>query len=318
MRPATFNSSPTRWKKHTRLRRVTPPPIPRATFSRTPRSQKGHTSYDKDGNLRSGNPSSDGWVILWQGMRQVTIGSGSTATQLYESESRFENPQLGTWISPDPKQYIDGMNYYQMEIGNPVSLLDPSGNGTFGRIVGGIIGAIGGGIAGGIVGGSIDGAIGAAGGSVVPGAGTVAGGAAGLSWGAMTGGAAGAAGGWKAGGAVGSRVENWIVSRMTGGSGSAGSGSGGSGSGGSSGKNCPQTNSNSAGSTASDANKLNHIFGNAQHGLDGIVKNLGSQQAAMNALQQATEAAVQQQGLTGVLKRRYKLPVKRLPFGATS
>jgi len=94
---------------------------------------------------------------------------------------------------------------------------------------------------------------------------------------------------------------------MTGGSGSAGSGSGGSGSGGSSGNNCPQTNSNPGGSTGSDANKLNHIFGNAQHGLDGIVKNLGSQQAAMNALQQATEAAVQQQGLTGVFETQVQV-----------
>jgi hypothetical protein len=54
--------------------------------------------------------------------------------------------------------------------------------------------------------------------------------------------------------------------------------------------------------TFGDANKLNHIFGNARHGLDGVVNNLGSQQAAMNALQQATEAAVQQQGLTGVFE----------------
>ncbi|MGH9680190.1 MAG: hypothetical protein ACRD4Y_09575, partial [Candidatus Acidiferrales bacterium] len=53
---------------------------------------------------------------------------------------------------------------------------------------------------------------------------------------------------------------------------------------------------------ATDANKLNHIFGNSQHGLDGIVKGLGSQQAAFNALQQATEAAVEKQGLTGVFE----------------
>lgn len=53
---------------------------------------------------------------------------------------------------------------------------------------------------------------------------------------------------------------------------------------------------------AVNANKLSHIFGNAQHGLDGIVNSLGSQQAAMNALQQATEAAVRQQGLTGVFE----------------
>jgi RHS repeat-associated protein len=84
-------------------------------------------AYDQDGNLRSGDPASDGWLILWQGMRQVTIGSGGSATVLYESQSRFDNPQLGTWISPDPKQYVNGMNYYQMELGNPISNVDPSG-----------------------------------------------------------------------------------------------------------------------------------------------------------------------------------------------
>ncbi len=64
----------------------------------------------------------------------------------------------------------------------------------------------------------------------------------------------------------------------------------------------PSQGAQAAENAGADANKLNHIFGNAQHGLDGVVNSLGSQQAAMNALQQATEVAVQQQGLTGVFE----------------
>jgi hypothetical protein len=53
---------------------------------------------------------------------------------------------------------------------------------------------------------------------------------------------------------------------------------------------------------AIDANKLNHIFGDAGHNLDPLVKEFGSQESAFNALQQATDAAVRQQGLTGVFE----------------
>lgn len=40
---------------------------------------------------------------------------------------RFQNTKLGEWGRPDPAQYIDGMNLYQMEIDNPVGLVDPEG-----------------------------------------------------------------------------------------------------------------------------------------------------------------------------------------------
>jgi hypothetical protein len=44
-------------------------------------------------------------------------------------------------------------------------------------------------------------------------------------------------------------------------------------------------------SGASLANKLNHSFGKASHGLDGLVEQLGGRQAAYEALQNATAAA---------------------------
>jgi hypothetical protein len=56
------------------------------------------------------------------------------------------------------------------------------------------------------------------------------------------------------------------------------------------------------GQAAADANKLNHIFGKAAHNLDALVSEFGSQEAAYNALQKATQQAVSQQGLTGVFE----------------
>lgn len=56
------------------------------------------------------------------------------------------------------------------------------------------------------------------------------------------------------------------------------------------------------GSAAADANKLNHIFGKAAHNLDGLVSEFGSQEAAYNALQKATQEVVSQKGLTGVFE----------------
>jgi RHS repeat-associated protein len=53
---------------------------------------------------------------------------------------------------------------------------------------------------------------------------------------------------------------------------------------------------------AVDPNKLNHIFGNAEHGVDGLVDTFGSQENAYNAIQQATQGLVDQQGVTGVFE----------------
>jgi hypothetical protein len=51
---------------------------------------------------------------------------------------------------------------------------------------------------------------------------------------------------------------------------------------------------------SADANKLNHIFGQSKHGLDAVVQQMGSQEAAYKALQEATEAAVKKNNLTGL------------------
>jgi RHS repeat-associated protein len=51
-----------------------------------------------------------------------------------------------------------------------------------------------------------------------------------------------------------------------------------------------------------NVNKLNHIFGNAEHDLDGVVAQFGSQQSAFSAIQQATQAAVVRQGVTGIFE----------------
>jgi len=56
------------------------------------------------------------------------------------------------------------------------------------------------------------------------------------------------------------------------------------------------------GEAAANANKLDHIFGKAAHNLDALVSEFGSQEAAYSALRQATQAAVRQQGLTGVFE----------------
>lgn len=61
------------------------------------------------------------------------------------------------------------------------------------------------------------------------------------------------------------------------------------------------------GEAAANANKLNHIFGKAAHNLQALVSEFGSQEAAYNALRQATQAAVSQQGLTGVFEISVKV-----------
>ena len=58
---------------------------------------------------------------------------------------------------------------------------------------------------------------------------------------------------------------------------------------------------------ATEANKLNHIFGKAIHNLGGVVKHYGSQKAAFTALKSATEAAVKSQGLTGAFQTVVKV-----------
>ncbi len=61
-----------------------------------------------------------------------------------------------------------------------------------------------------------------------------------------------------------------------------------------------------------DPNKLNHIFGQSRHNLDGVVKQFGSQEKAFNAIQQATETAARSQGLKGVFETTVKVGTENI------
>jgi hypothetical protein len=55
-----------------------------------------------------------------------------------------------------------------------------------------------------------------------------------------------------------------------------------------------------------DPNKLHHIFGEPKHNLGPLLNQFGgNQQAAFEAVQNAAQAAIQQQGITG----KYKIVV---------
>ena len=58
----------------------------------------------------------------------------------------------------------------------------------------------------------------------------------------------------------------------------------------------------SASQVAADANKVFHIFGNAEHNLSELVQSYGSETNAYNALQTATEAVAKEQGLSGTFE----------------
>ena len=58
---------------------------------------------------------------LYQGMSLDPI------TGLYYERARWYSPSLGTWISQDPLQYINGANTYQYVGSSPVGRVDPSG-----------------------------------------------------------------------------------------------------------------------------------------------------------------------------------------------
>jgi len=53
---------------------------------------------------------------------------------------------------------------------------------------------------------------------------------------------------------------------------------------------------------AVDMNKLNHLFDQARHNLGPLVAQFGSREAAFEALQTATQAAVRSRGITGVFE----------------
>jgi uncharacterized protein RhaS with RHS repeats len=55
-------------------------------------------------------------------------------------------------------------------------------------------------------------------------------------------------------------------------------------------------------SSAIDPNKLRHIFGQARHGLDPLVSEMGSETAAYEAIRKATESAVRSGKLSDVFE----------------
>ena len=58
---------------------------------------------------------------LYQGMALDPV------TGLYNERARWYSPSLGTWISQDPLQYINGANTYQFVGSGPVGAVDPLG-----------------------------------------------------------------------------------------------------------------------------------------------------------------------------------------------
>jgi RHS repeat-associated protein len=63
---------------------------------------------------------------LYQGMPLDPV------TGLYYERARWYSPSLGTWISQDPAQYINGADTYQFVMSDPVDRVDPAGLSRFG------------------------------------------------------------------------------------------------------------------------------------------------------------------------------------------
>jgi hypothetical protein len=57
-----------------------------------------------------------------------------------------------------------------------------------------------------------------------------------------------------------------------------------------------------------DANSLHHIFDKPRHDLDGLVTEFGSQEAAFEAIRNATQEAIKRQNISGT----YEIEVRKL------
>ncbi len=67
------------------------------------------------------------WRKLQGGSGVSPLGASDPVTGLYYERARWYSPSLGTWISQDPLQYINGANTYQFVGGDPVGRVDPWG-----------------------------------------------------------------------------------------------------------------------------------------------------------------------------------------------
>jgi RHS repeat-associated protein len=89
-------------------------------------------SYDPYGNITVHNSSGG---VLGTSLTSSTIGQiiafqggwTDVVTGLVHFQARDLNTGLGTWIEQDPAGYVDGPNRYQLEISDPITLVDPMG-----------------------------------------------------------------------------------------------------------------------------------------------------------------------------------------------
>ena len=140
-----------------------------------------HTVYDSNGNINTdvnfiGNINPFRYRSYYY----------DTETKLYFLKTRYYDPEVGRFISPDSIEYLDpdtinGLNLYAYCNNNPISNVDPNGNKWWRWLLGAVIiiaavalsvvtagvaapisAALGGGMLGAIAGGAIAGAIGGA------------------------------------------------------------------------------------------------------------------------------------------------------------
>jgi RHS repeat-associated protein len=84
-------------------------------------------TYDPYGNVTvlGGGWSAASDVYNWQYLYQG--GRVNTLTGLYTFQHRNYSPVLGTWVEEDPAGYTNGGNLYEFLGGDPLALLDPTG-----------------------------------------------------------------------------------------------------------------------------------------------------------------------------------------------
>jgi len=243
-------------------------------------------------------------------------------TGLYYNRARYLDPTTGRWTTQDPLGFAAGdANLYRYVGNTPTMLVDPSGYiwswaaAGIGAGIGAVVGTVGylgfnaitgrpitwGGVAGAAAGGAVAGGI--AGGFVGaatgdPSALVVIGG------GVLIGAGSGAAGGFTSSvvsqGIDQGRIDWGQVAVDTGTGAVIGGVTGGALGGG---KVLLRPRPGVVPNDPIDPNKLHHIFGKPQHNLGQLLNQFGgNQQAAYQAVQNAAQAAVQQQGIAGVFE----------------